>query len=112
MELVELPSCSPEGTVVFVGRNRRGNWVAREQSGIFGGLFVSRAQALRYALLENGHCSQTIFEVSREIELDIPANTQLACPNARRDPSAQFLQWSGRAFAQSQGSVIITAARR
>lgn len=62
--------------------NRRGNWVAREQNGIFGGLFVSRAQALKYALFENGHCSETIFEVSYEIELDIPANPQIAYPKS------------------------------
>lgn len=76
MKLVE-PSCSPAASTVFVGRNRRGKWVAREQNGIFGGLFVNRAQALKYALFENGHHAESIIEVSHELELDIPAKLQI-----------------------------------
>jgi hypothetical protein len=73
VKLVEPPSRSKIlSTVVFIGRNRRGNWVAREQNGLFGGLFVNRAQALKYALFENGHHPETIVELSREIELEIP----------------------------------------
>ncbi|WP_407169125.1 hypothetical protein [Bradyrhizobium sp. ORS 111] len=74
MKLVEPPSCSPATSTVFIGKNRHGNWVAREQNGIFGGLFVNRAQAFKYALFENGHHPEKIVEVSREIELDISAN--------------------------------------
>lgn len=70
-------SCSPAASTVFVGRNHRGKWVAREQNGIFGGLFVDRAQALKYALFENGHHAETIIEVSYELELDIPAKLQI-----------------------------------
>lgn len=71
MRLVEPPPCSSTAPTVFVGRNRRGNWVAREQNGIFGGLFVNRAQAFKYAMFENGHHPETIIELSHEIELDI-----------------------------------------
>ncbi|XSC42541.1 hypothetical protein ACF1BQ_029725 [Bradyrhizobium sp. RDT10] len=78
MNLFEPPSCSLAASTVFVGRDRRGNWVAREQNGNFGGLFVNRAQAFKYALFENGHHPEAIVEVSREIELDIPANPQIA----------------------------------
>ncbi|MCK1333252.1 hypothetical protein IVB57_34180 [Bradyrhizobium sp. CW9] len=67
----ERPSASRRPPVVFVGRNSRGNWVAREQSGIFGGLFLTRAQALKYALAENDHHPEAIVEVSVEIDLDI-----------------------------------------
>ena len=84
MKLVEPPSGSrATSTVVFIGRNGRGNWIAREQNGLFGGLFINRAQAFKYALFENGHHPETIVEVSRQIELDIPrANPQIA--DARR----------------------------
>ena len=58
-------------TIVFIGRNSRGNWVAQEQNGLYGGLFVNRAQAVKYALFENGHHPETIVELSREIELDM-----------------------------------------
>jgi len=71
VKLVEPPSCSSSApTLVFIGRNRRGQWVAQEQSGLYGGLFVNRAQAIKYALFENGHHPETVVELSRAIELD------------------------------------------
>jgi hypothetical protein len=73
VKLVEPPSCSSASTIVFIGKNRRGNWVAQEQNGLYGGLFVNRAQAVKYALFENGHHPETIIELSREIELDMSA---------------------------------------
>lgn len=76
MKLVEYLSGSSTGSRVFVGKNRFGDWVVREQNGIFGGLFASREQALKYALCENGQHPEAILEVSREIELDIPHDPQ------------------------------------
>nr|WP_156436173.1 hypothetical protein [Bradyrhizobium pachyrhizi] len=60
--------------IVLVGRDRAGNWVVREQRGAFGGLFISRAQAMRYALLKNGRHPESVIEVARTIELDIRTN--------------------------------------
>ena len=71
VKLVEPPSCGSPSTIVFIGKNRRGSWIAREQNGLYGGLFINRAQAVKYALFENGHHPETIVELSREIELDI-----------------------------------------
>jgi hypothetical protein len=71
VKLVEPPSCSSSSAIVFIGKNSRGNWVAQEQNGLYGGLFVNRAQAVKYALFENGHHPETIVELSREIELDM-----------------------------------------
>lgn len=76
MKLVEPPSCSP-APAVFVGKNRRGYWVVREQNDVFGGIFVNRAQAFKYALRANGHHLETIVEVPPEIELDIPITPQI-----------------------------------
>ncbi|NOJ44590.1 hypothetical protein [Bradyrhizobium australiense] len=70
MKLGEPPSRIPAASTVLVGRNRAGNWVAREQNGLFGGLFLSRAQALKYAL-RIGHHSESIVELAQEIELDV-----------------------------------------
>ena len=84
MKLVEPPSCSSSSTVVFIGRNSRGNWVAREQNGLYGGLFVNRAQAVKYALFENGHHPETIVELSREIELDMGGNRPSSAHARRR----------------------------
>jgi hypothetical protein len=73
VKLVEPPSCHSASTIVFIGRNRSGNWVVQEQNGLYGGLFVNRAQAFRYALFENGHHAETIVELKRTIELDMSA---------------------------------------
>ena len=72
MKLVdEPPSCSSSSTIVFIGKDSRGRWVAQQQNGLYGGLFVNRAQAIKYALFENGRHPETIVELSRGIELDI-----------------------------------------
>ena len=72
VKLAEPPSCSDAApTIVFIGQNNCGQWVAREQNGLYGGLFVNRAQAVKYALCENGNHPETIVELSREIELDL-----------------------------------------
>jgi hypothetical protein len=78
VKLVEPPSCNSASTVTFIGRNRRGNWVAREQHGRYGGLFVDRAQAIKYALFENGHHPETIVELAREVELYIGGTSPMA----------------------------------
>ncbi|MGY3587175.1 hypothetical protein ACVIGB_003765 [Bradyrhizobium sp. USDA 4341] len=75
MKLVEPPSCSAVSTIVFIGRNHRGQWVAQQQSGLYGGLFVNRAQAVKYALFENGQHPEMIVELSRELELDMRGET-------------------------------------
>ena len=84
VKLVEPPSCSSASTIVFIGKNGRGNWVAQEQNGLYGGLFVNRAQAVKYALFENGHHPETIVELSSEIELDMGAKS----PSADQMPAA------------------------
>jgi len=83
VKLAEPPSCNSTALpLVFIGRNRKGDWVAQQQNGLYGGLFVTRAQAIKYALFENGHHPEAIVEVSRELELDWGGT--LAFPNARR----------------------------
>jgi hypothetical protein len=84
VKLVEPPSCCSASTIVFIGKNRRGNWVAQEQNGFYGGLFVNRAQAVKYALFENGHHPETIVELSREIELDTGSKLPFLAGGTRR----------------------------
>ncbi len=85
MKLIEPPSCSSVSSIVFIGRNSRGQWVAQQQNGLFGGLFVSRAQAIKYALFENGHHPETIVELSRGFELDISGRR----PGSRKSPQCR-----------------------
>jgi hypothetical protein len=83
VKLVEPPSCSTTSTIVFIGPNRSGNWVAQEQSGLYGGLFVNRAQAVKYALFENGHHPETIIELPT-IELNMDGKLPLTAVSPRR----------------------------
>jgi hypothetical protein len=65
----------------MIGRNSRGQWVAREQNGIYGGLFVSRAAAVRYALFENGHRPEAIISSASALELDMAAAPSRSAPS-------------------------------
>lgn len=57
--------------IFIIGRYTNGNWVAREQSGARGGLFVDRAQALKYARFESGNRAHALVWVSGFLELAI-----------------------------------------
>jgi hypothetical protein len=58
----------------LVGKNRRGNWVAQDQRGLRGGLFVSRAAAIKYALFENGNKPHLVVPMPGSFELDLSAS--------------------------------------
>jgi hypothetical protein len=60
------------GSPLFlVGKDSQGHWVARDQSGLCGGLFVGRAEALKFAMAENGNCPQAVVMVPGILELDL-----------------------------------------
>jgi hypothetical protein len=70
------PPSSGEGTdtsLFFIGRNSRGNWVVQDQDHLRGGLFVNRAEALRFALFENGDQPRAVIMVPETFELDLNA---------------------------------------
>jgi hypothetical protein len=56
---------------VFIGTDRHGNWVVRDQAGQFGGLFVNRVEALRFAMLENQHRPQAVILVPGGLEFSM-----------------------------------------
>ena len=71
MDKSEPPS--PEGcnsTLFLVGKNSHGNWVVQGQSGLRGGLFMSRADALKFAMFESGN-PQAVIMVPGVFELDM-----------------------------------------
>jgi hypothetical protein len=70
VKLVEPPSRSAASKIIFIGRSKTGNWIAMEQNGLHGGMFVSRAAAFKYALFENDHHPETVVEL-REIEFEV-----------------------------------------
>jgi hypothetical protein len=83
----EPPSCS--SNLVIIGRNSRGNWVAQEQNGLFGGLFVNRAQAMKYALFENGDHPATIVLTTNVVELDLHCKASPSPQTVEADESSR-----------------------
>jgi hypothetical protein len=63
----EPPSCL---SVFMIGQDSHGNWVVRDQSGLRGGLFVGRAEALRYVRDEAGNHPRAIVIANGAFELD------------------------------------------
>jgi len=73
MKHVEPPSTASCSTnsIFLIGRNSRGNWVVQDQQGVRGGLFVARAEALKFAMFENGNRPQAVVMVPGILELNI-----------------------------------------
>ncbi len=70
----EPPSPSgPTPAPFLIGKNSRGNWVVQDPSGLRGGLFVDRTQALKFAMSENGNRPQAVIMVPDGLELDMNA---------------------------------------
>jgi hypothetical protein len=65
------PSSSSRSSLFMIGQNSRGNWVVRDKRGLCGGIFVDRAEALRFAMFENGNRPQAVILVPGVLELDM-----------------------------------------
>ena len=72
----------------YIGRNSRGAWVVQNQSGLRGGLFIDRAEALRFALFENGRRPQAVLMVPGVLELDLSRVANAEKPKS--GPPASF----------------------
>jgi hypothetical protein len=82
------PSLCSKVPLFLIGRDGAGHWVVRDPQGLRGGLFVDRAEALKFALFENGRRPQAVVMVPGILELDVnaePRNTRpLAGPAVGR----------------------------
>ena len=83
MEIVEPPS--RDTSLVLIGRNRSGQWVAQQQHGLYGGLFTHRADAVRYALFENGRHPESLIAIEGVLELDMAAPLPAILPAATHE---------------------------
>ena len=66
-------SCS-KFPLFLIGKDSRGNWVVQDEQGLCGGLFVDRAEALKFAMFENGNRPQACVMVPGVFELDMSRN--------------------------------------
>ena len=70
----------------YLGKDSEGHWVVKDQRGLRGGLFVDRAQALRFALFENGCNPRAVIMVPGTLNLDLntkPATSKEKTPQER-----------------------------
>jgi hypothetical protein len=67
---VEPPSCC-RPPLFMIGQDSRGNWVVQDQSGVRGGLFVDRTEALKFARSENGNRPPAVVTVNGAFELNM-----------------------------------------
>lgn len=77
------PSTQSHAPQFRIGRDRHGHWVVQDDRGLCGGLFINRAEALKFALFENGHSPQAIIMMPGILELDMTV-----LPSARHADAA------------------------
>jgi hypothetical protein len=65
------PPSPQHASLYMIGRDAQGRWVVQDQSGLHGGLFINRAEALKFALFENGHRPQAVVMVPGILELNL-----------------------------------------
>jgi hypothetical protein len=80
MGQAEPPSRRPNSSARLfrVGKDSHGNWVVQDEHGLCGGLFVDRAQALKFAMFENGNQPQAVIMVPHVLELDMGRTARTA----------------------------------
>jgi hypothetical protein len=65
------PPSNGSDSLFLIGKDSRGRWVVQDRNGLRGGLFVSRADALKFALFENGNRPEAVITVPGVLELDM-----------------------------------------
>jgi type IV secretory pathway TrbF-like protein len=65
------PTSRQRSHIFFIGKDSRGNWIVQDQQHRCGGLFIDRAEALRFAMFENGNQPQAVVMVPGVFELDL-----------------------------------------
>jgi hypothetical protein len=90
MRQAEPPSSS-RSSLFLIGKNSRGNWVVQDQRGLCGGIFVDRAEALRFAMFENGDRPQAVIMVVGVFELDMSRR-----PGTAHRPEAKLMHYDLR----------------
>ena len=58
----------------LIGKDSRGNWVVQDEQSLCGGLFVDRAEALKFAMYENRNRPQACVMVAGVFELVMSRN--------------------------------------
>jgi len=91
MDQSEPPSgrSSSQSRLFRIGRDSHGNWVVQDQQGLCGGFFVNRADALKFAMFENGNRPQAVIMVPGVLELDMGKKPHDTRPHPMSTRAAQ-----------------------
>jgi hypothetical protein len=81
------PHASSHSSLFRIGKDSHGHWVVQDQEGLRGGLFVGRAEALKFAMFENGNHPQAVIMVPGVLELNINNRPRAAAHVAANAPS-------------------------
>lgn len=84
----EPPSRNGSQSCFLVGKDSRGHWVVKDPKGLRGGIFIDRAQALKYAMHEIANRIQAVIMVPGVLELDM-SGPDVVMARARIDRSVQ-----------------------
>ena len=82
------PQTSSRSPLFRVGKDSHGHWVVQDQGGLRGGLFIGRAEALKFAMFENGNRPQAVIMVPGVLELDIDGRPHPVGKFAAQSPVA------------------------
>ncbi len=82
----EPQSTQPSASLYLIGKDSHGHWVVQDQAGLHGGLFVDRAQALKFALFENGNKPQAVIMVPGVLELNMTGRAARAFNSNSLEP--------------------------
>ena len=108
MDNGEPPSSSRADSLFRVGKNSRGNWVVQDQSGLCGGMFVNRAEAVKFAMFENGNRPQAMIMVPGILELDMSSKPRRRRRRLRRANRRRARRLNG-ARVRSAGNRMSTS---
>jgi hypothetical protein len=100
----EPPSTSRAKSLFRIGRNSRGNWVVQDQSGLCGGMFVNRTEAVKFAMFENGNRPQALIMVPGILELDMNARPRVA--GGIRKTNRPYLPWPMKSTHSGSSAAI------
>lgn len=87
----EPPSTRVDSSLFLIGQDAHGHWVARDQFGLRGGLFVNRAEAVKFARFESVDRAHRIMIVPEVLELTMSGDAPT--PDTRDPRSDAALRW-------------------
>ena len=69
---------------LFIGQDRKGQWIVKDAQSLCGGLFANRTEAIRFAMYECQRRPQSVIMLPDGLELDGPLDREQGNNRAKR----------------------------